>query len=46
MLSALGFGLFVAEFPAKMLFAGKLVLSAAAFPRQGGFRGFSDCELN
>jgi hypothetical protein len=36
----------VAGFPAKMAFAGNLVLSADDFPRQGGFGGFSGCYLN
>lgn len=37
---------FVVEFPAKRVFAGKLGLSVAVFPRQSGFGGFFDYVLN
>ena len=37
---------FAAGFPAKIGLAGNLTLSADVFPRQGGFGGFSDCDLN
>ena len=37
---------FTAEFPAKIDLAGNLALPADVFPRQGGFGGFSDCDLN
>ena len=37
---------FAAEFPAKIDLAGNLALPADVFPRQGGFGGFSDCDLN
>ena len=36
----------VAEFPAKLVLKGNLVLSADVFPRQGGFGGLSDRYLN
>lgn len=36
----------LAWFPAKMGLAGNIMLSADIFPRQGGFGGFSDCDLN
>ncbi|MFZ2435020.1 MAG: hypothetical protein WAW47_01110, partial [Trichococcus flocculiformis] len=36
----------VAEFPAKLVLKGNLVLSADVFPRQGGFGGLSDRDLN
>jgi len=42
-----GFGfVFVAEFPAKLDLAGKLVLPADVLPRQARFGGFSDRTLN
>lgn len=44
-LSGLGFKL-AAEFPAKMVLKGNIVLSADVFPRQLGFGGFSDRDLN
>mgnify|MGYP001767634727 FL=1 len=37
---------FAAGFPAKIGLTGNLALSADVFPRQGGFGGFSDCDLN
>ena len=36
----------VAEFPAKMVLKGNIVLSADVFPRQGVFGGLSDGDLN
>ncbi len=45
LLSGLRFEL-AARFPAKLGLAGNLVLPADVFPRQDGFEGFSNCDLN